>query len=112
MLYCANSTALATLELRVHYELEDLPILSRSIIEAPDELLPADEPVYFPDWARSQQYGDDWIKSRRSLCLKVLSAVIPEATDSFNILINPAHPESGRVRVLDIAPYEFDSRLF
>jgi RES domain-containing protein len=60
-------------------------------IAASLEVVP--DSFYLPDWilARksSQNYGGDWLKSKRSLFLAVRCAPLPTET---NYLINPAHP--------------------
>lgn len=111
MIYSANSTALATLEVRVNIDI-DLPELSRVVMEIPDDLVPAAAPVYFADLNDSRKYGSNWATDQATLCLKVFSSVLPNADDSFNILINPAHPKIDQVRIVDITTFEFDSRLF
>lgn len=113
LVYCANSTALAALEVRVHIDPDiDLPELARVVIEVPDDLVTGDEPVFFADENASRSYGSKWVAVGGGLCLRVLSAALPPACDdSFNVLINPAHPESGRVRVVEVTPFRFDPRL-
>lgn len=111
MIYSANSTALATLELRVNIDI-DLPELSRVVIDIPDDLVPTAAPVYFADLNASREYGSTWATDQATLCLKVFSSVLPNALDSFNVLINPAHPKIDQVRIVDITTFEFDSRLF
>lgn len=111
MLYSANSTALAALEVRVNIDI-DLPKLSRVVVEIPDDLIPGDAPVFFPDLNSSREYGTAWAMGLDTLCLKVFSSVLPDADDSFNILINSAHPKIDQVRIVDIATFKFDSRLF
>jgi RES domain-containing protein len=44
----------------------------------------------------------------RSAILEVPSAVIPRES---NYLLNPAHPQFGRIRVAGRAPFSFDPRL-
>lgn len=111
MLYSANSTALAALELRVNIDI-DLPKLSRVVVEIPEDLIPGDAPVFFSDLNSSREYGSTWAMGLDTLCLKVFSSVLPDADDSFNVLINSAHPKIDQVRIVDIATFEFDSRLF
>lgn len=111
MIYSANSTALATLEVRVNIDI-DLPELSRVVMEIPDDLVPATAPVYFADLNASRKHGSTWATDQADICLKVFSSVLPNADDSFNVLINPAHPKIDQVRIVDITTFEFDSRLF
>ena len=79
-------------------------------IEAPD--IPATEFIGgVPDYAsrRAQAWGEDWLESGKSLLARVPAAVAPE---SFNILINPAHPDAKSTRIVSHACYNWDSRLF
>jgi RES domain-containing protein len=52
--------------------------------------------------------GTKWVRENRSLILRVPSAVV---LGDFNILINPSHPEIGKVKVKSVEPYELDERL-
>jgi RES domain-containing protein len=66
------------------------------------------------DWYRYpapdalKDIGTDWLVSGESLLLKVPAVSAPE---SFNILINPLHPEFNKVRVLKSVPYLPDNRM-
>ena len=60
-----------------------------------------------PYWTR--ETGDKWISEKRSLLLQVPSVVVKNES---NYLINPAHPDAEEVKVIDIEPFQFDSRLF
>jgi RES domain-containing protein len=117
IVYCASSEALAVLELRVHlgrvqpshaWTMHEIDVPDDSLVVAPPESLP-------PSWNRvppgpeSQKFGSAWLTSLRSLALRVPS--VHSVTDH-TILLNPAHPQIGRVRVLERRPYRFDGRLF
>jgi hypothetical protein len=54
-------------------------------------------------------FGEAWHRSRRSLLLFVPSVV---ARVSTNILINPDHPDFGRITVGLHQPCWWDDRLF
>jgi len=54
------------------------------------------------------RFCTDWLTSMRSCILKVLSAVMPEAT---NYLLNPSHPDAGKIKIIDVFEYPFDKRL-
>jgi RES domain-containing protein len=53
---------------------------------------------YVPDWTldrkASQSYGEDWLKSKRTLFLAVKCAPLPTET---NYIINPEHPGFSRL---------------
>lgn len=66
------------------------------------------------DWRRSppppttQQIGDDWVQRQRSAVLRVPSAIVPEES---NYLLNPAHPDFGRIEIGPPEEILIDSRL-
>lgn len=71
-------------------------------------------PASLPDWAMaaaasSKAYGDEWQRQKRSLLLIVPSVV---ARVDRNFLINPEHPEFGRVKAGLHQPIWWDERLF
>ena len=60
------------------------------------------------DLAQTRTFGDEWLIAKRSLALAVPSIVLAEST---NVIINPLHPRVREVRIIDQAPFTFDSRL-
>lgn len=66
------------------------------------------------DWNRLpyresvQQVGDAWLASRRSLALRVPSALAPA---TFNLLLNPSHPAFDASAVESIEVFRLDHRL-
>lgn len=117
VIYTASTRALACLENLVHRSGEGLNSnFKMTVISVPEgsssksvatEKLPA-------NWYTPENYnlcrviGDKWIEERRSLLLKVPSAII---RDEYNVLINPDHPEFEKVAVDGIIDFEFDRRL-
>lgn len=99
VLYFSSSIALSVLELRAnavsftsirdefHYTFLEIKNDLISIEEVPESL-------YIKNWILNrkltQQYGDEWFKSSRTLLLKVKSAVLP--IDS-NFILNTNHPD-------------------
>jgi RES domain-containing protein len=57
----------------------------------------------------SRFIGDSFLRSKKSLLLKVPSAIIPE---EYNVLINPLHPDIKKVKIAEASPFQFDTRLF
>lgn len=117
MLYTSQSRALAFAEIAMHIPIGIVPkdyfLIS---IDIPDtvrmlNLIEADMPE---DWRSNphsnttQQIGDQFIADNRFLVLQVPSAVVP---GDYNILINPNHPQSIKVKVIASEPFEFDSRF-
>lgn len=88
-----------------------LPLLTAIEIELPPDAEVENLPAGFdvlPSPDRSRAFGDLWLRERRSLALRVPSAVVrPE----WNLLLNPAHPDMARVRVLRAEPFALDPRL-
>lgn len=118
MVYTSQSRALALLEVAVHLNLHsELPNDRLFVeIEVPDELprelllahqLPAGWDTR-PPLAVSQQIGEDFVRRAEAAVLQVPSYIVP---DEYNFLINPAHPDAKRIRVIGTAPVQFDQRL-
>ncbi|MBI3492443.1 MAG: RES family NAD+ phosphorylase [Acidobacteria bacterium] len=117
VVYCAQTPAAALLETLVHFEVEigDLPVRYRLLkIEAPeDAAVEHVSPDQFPtDWTVQSEVtravGDEWLANARSALLLVPSAVVPE---TFNVLLNPTHPDAARIVVVDVSDHVIDSRL-
>ncbi len=99
------------LEVRVHMDLAAVH-LSKFVmmkIDMQDDVRidsidaePGDESV-------TRALGDAWLAAAPACVCRVKSALAP---DAFNYLINPLHPDIGKVSVEAIAPLVFDARLF
>jgi RES domain-containing protein len=55
------------------------------------------------------RFGDEFVREARHCLLFVPSALAPSEN---NVLINPAHPGSKRIKLLDLEPLRYDPRLF
>lgn len=118
LVYTSASRALCTAEIAVHTPLGNLPLDYKLItIEIQDNIqiqeiasedLPADWKS-IPHVHGTQEIGDKFVSEGISAVLKVPSVVVQ---DEFNYLINPAHPESHRITIKAIEPFNFDERLF
>ena len=114
--YASSSAALAVLEVLVHLEdVTVLPSYSLVLASLPDDAVEELEPSLLPAGWRSsppppaaQAIGDAWIRSGRSLALRVPSVLVP---DEHNVLINPEHRDFATLRVEASEPYGFDPRL-
>jgi RES domain-containing protein len=112
LVYTSESLALCLAECLVHIPRRlpaDFPALR---IETPaDSAESLDISLLKAGWEDDPGYtraiGDQWIMQQRSLALIVPSAVLPE---SFNILLNPAHPDINTVTTI-ARPFQFDPRL-
>lgn len=111
VVYAAESSALAILEVLVRYERKQLPPPYQLVeIEAPDALPIAEyrspDP---PPIDQSRSWGDRWLAAGKAPLAKVPSAVAPKC---FNYLINPAHPDAAKITVVSHGRYSWDARLF
>ena len=102
LVYTSGSLSLATLEVMVHTHFYSAlksyvcipidfdPSLLQSI--AIDDL--PDNWQADPIPQSVKKVGDRWIKNKESVILKIPSAIIPV---EFNYLINPSHPDFGKI---------------
>ena len=72
------------------------------------------DPASLPGWEGEDQrvsraFGDRWFAERRSAALLVPSLVARPFEQ--NVLLNPAHPDSARLRVAPPVPVTWDARL-
>lgn len=112
VVYTAESSALAILEVLVQFQRTTIPLPVEFIeIVAPDTLpiLDYDQPTPPRDQGISQGWGEDWLQQGASALARVPSALAPE---SFNLLINPAHPDAPQIRVVRHWRHAWDARLF
>lgn len=118
IVYLADHPASALLERLVHLEIdtEDVPSTYQLLaIETPDSLAAetVDVEGLAEDWRGSetatQPVGDDWLQGKRTALLRVPSAITPH---TFNWLLNPEHPDSSALKVIEIITAPFDRRLF
>lgn len=116
--YTSCTGALACLETVVHLNAGGLPLNRYLVeIEIPDDLWAVAEtvdPTALVGWDAepaalvSIAFGTDWANSRRSALLLVPSVIVPEES---NILINPAHPDAGRISARKRRRWLYDTRL-
>jgi RES domain-containing protein len=117
VVYTSATLSLAVLEYLVNLDSDILPddlvALSADIPEhlgihtIRTEDLPSDWREYpAPDELKAM--GTAWAAARRSVILSVPSVIIPEER---NYLVNPAHPEFGRIHWNAPTPFRFDPRL-
>lgn len=109
VVYLAEHPALALLETLVHLEIDpdDMPAEFRLLtIEAPDdvaltEMDAAELDASASDWRSDPEMtralADDFFNAGRHALIRVPSALVPEA---YNVILNPAHPDAARLRVV------------
>lgn len=114
LVYLSEHLSLAVLESLVYQDRRHLPNdLIAYTVEMPDALVEHPRevpPTWFADPLRRQtrRFGDTWARERRSLALRVPSAVIPS---EFNLLLNPKHADIEQIARVDQQPFVFDPRL-
>lgn len=117
VIYTAGSRALACLENVVHRSGEGLNKDFRvMVINIPDTLQITE--IYkenLPEnWTSIQAYsdcqkiGDTWIRERKTAVLRIPSSIIQK---EYNYLINPNHPDFQQIKLAQIEPFIFDSRI-
>jgi RES domain-containing protein len=117
VIYCTLNPATALLETLVHIEIdsEDRPERFQVLrIEGPDSISieKFEANSLSPNWAEdisiTQAVGDCWLSERRSLLLQIPSVLVPE---TWNVLVNPQHPEANVLKITMTYEHAFDARL-
>ena len=113
IVYCALQPSAAVLEVLVHFDvLPDTYKLLR--IDVPNDItrravklasLPADGAS---DLTATRAIGDEWLINSNSALLAVPSVVVPV---TWNVLLNPRHPDAARVSISHVEQFPFDPRL-
>ena len=117
LIYTAESRSLAALEALVHMSQAEFLIkrkvvtieISKSVI--PKAIRASELPENwrkYPPSFKLADLGTEWAVEKKSLLLRVPSAVVP---DEFYILINPIHPDINLVKIGKIEDFVFDNRL-
>ncbi|MBA3072235.1 MAG: RES domain-containing protein [Anaerolineae bacterium] len=118
VIYTSEAASLAVLEYLAHLPPNLIPLdISLLEIEVPDDISieRQDAPETLnPDWrniklhVELQNFGTQWLVECRTALLAVPSAILPIET---NYLLNPAHPEISKVRIIGEEPFFYDPRL-
>jgi RES domain-containing protein len=118
LVYTSESRALCTTEIAVHTPLGNIPLDYKIIsIEIPYNIpvqelqaqeLPSDW-TSIPHAHATQEIGDRFVLQGIFPVLKVPSVVVQ---DEFNYLINPAHSDASKIKIIAVEPFNFDERLF
>jgi RES domain-containing protein len=108
LVYTAENPALAILEVRVRLDLDpDLIPDDYVLMEVDISGAEITELATAPETTGA--YGDEWLAGAETPVLRAPSFIAPR---SFNLLINPAHPGSGVLRIVGTQPFDFDKRLW
>ena len=121
MIYTAGSASLACLEVLAHksgvalnsgkFSLAVIEFLAQIHIE---EVTLKQLQDLHTEWFKvlkypiTQDLGNRWIYGMQSAVLKVPSAIVDR---EYNYLFNPLHSDFSNIKVLDITPFNFDTRL-
>ncbi|MGP8253674.1 MAG: RES family NAD+ phosphorylase [Terracidiphilus sp.] len=117
IVYLAESPAGAMLERLVHL-LDTEGQLPRTYellrIEASEDTASKDLlPLADVDWKDrldlTRQIGEAWLDSRETPLARVPSAILPH---TWNVLLNPEHPDAKKLEVAEVIKERFDARLF
>lgn len=117
-LYTSASRALCTIEIVVHIPAGIIPKdYCMVAIEFPDDvsvkIIPLKDLPHTwnnnPINVHTQRIGNTFISSKKDMVLKVPSAIVK---DEWNYIINPQHKDFQKIKILEIEPFTFDTRLF
>lgn len=115
-LYTSQFISLAILEMLVNTNFKDYAIpLDLMYIHFPEKpsLAVIDLKNLKNNWTTDLEYtryiGDEFVKQKESLVLKVPSAVIQE---EYNYIANPLHPDFKKIKIHKTKSFWPDDRLF
>jgi RES domain-containing protein len=117
VIYTSQSISLAVLEFALNYKRHGwLPSSVVARADIPDGV--AAEAVSLRELPENwrdpeppeaiRRIGRDWLRRAETVCLKVPSAIVPEES---NYLLNPLHPDFGKLVFGLPEPFHFDRRL-
>lgn len=116
VVYASEHLSLAALEVLVHIDTTSRRKAYQCLsFEFDDSLLKTFADLLPRTWRQEpppvelQQIGDAWVRGAESVVLAVPSVIVP---GEFNYLLNPRHPDFGRIKPGSPARFDFDSRLF
>lgn len=114
--YAAENRALAVLEMLVHTTPRrippDLVLLTIGIPDGVPRTTWTEDDLP-PGWRElgadaARDRGNQWLTAGAAAILWIPSAVLPA---ELNAILNPAHPEHARARIVERASFAFDPRL-
>ena len=116
LLYVSEHISLAVLEMLVNTKFKDLIIpLDLISIQIPEKVTQGEISLkkmkkgWITDYGYTRFMGDEFIKNKQSLLLKIPSVVI---TEEFNYLVNPLHPDFKKIKIIETRSFKTDERLF
>jgi len=117
IVYLSDSPTGALLETLVHFEMdpEDIPdSYTRLKVAIPAGIaIQQLDPPDGVDWRLNEKVtrslGDAWLRERKTCLARVPSAI---ATEAWNYLLNPEHPDAAQVQIVTVTRERYDLRLF
>lgn len=118
IVYCSMNIATAMAEILVHLPIRLIPkdyLLLHISIPDKHKIQVLETKDYPIDWneipprKETQQIGNHFLEERKSIALKVRSAVVK---GEYNLLINPFHPDFSSIQIIKKEVFQFDQRLF
>jgi RES domain-containing protein len=113
--YLAESPAGALLEACVHTSANDVPPRYTLLALEVDARVPVESvdvsklpPNWPEDLHKAREIGSAWLRSGRTALLRIPSALVPS---TFNLMLNPLHPDAARIRIQSSVQYPFDPRI-
>ena len=117
-MYLSSTPASALLEILVHLEIEEghLPRFYKLLeIQVADDI----RIEKLEDWAKLQKgwpqkqavtraLGDQWLGRNSAALLEIPSALVPRTS---NFLLNPLHPDAGKIQIASVSRQGLDRRL-
>ncbi len=114
--YTAENISLTILEILVHIKSYQRPPDYHLVhISIPDNTKPTIihagklKNNWKDDLTYTQFIGDEFLKSRQSLILKVPSVIVDMEN---NYILNPAHTDASKIKIISTSLFEFDKRLY
>ena len=115
-IYTTENISLAILEILVHVKKykrpSDYHLLAISIPESIKPVIISKEKLkknWKDDAAYSQFIGDEFLKTRQALVLKVPSVIVDQEN---NFILNPGHSNANKIKIVSTKLFEFDKRLY
>lgn len=115
MVYLAESAAGALLEACVHTSANDIPPHYTMLAVAGGDSIswePVDADALPRNWIErvelTREMGTTWLRQQRSCLLRVPSALVPA---TWNVMLNPLHPDASHLRIESVVRYPFDPRI-
>lgn len=115
-IYTSESIALSVLEFAANVSVDLMPAsLAITVYFIPDQSWKEFSANELPkNWqstpapAGTKLFGSEFLSNAKYLVLKVPSAVIPL---EYNYIINPLHPDFKKVKLKEVHPFTFDTRI-